>query len=350
MQPINTVLLSFGMSGKVFHAPFIHAHPGFHLYGVWERSKNNAAEIYPGIKTFRSLEAVLEDEAVELVIVNTPNTTHFDYTTKVLQAGKHAVVEKPFVVNTEEGFALQKLATQKGLVLSPYQNRRWDSDFLTLRLIAETGVLGEIVEAEFHFDRFKQELSAKQHKEIPGPGTGALYDLGAHLIDQALVLFGMPQAVFADIRTLRPLSAIDDYFELLLYYDALRVRLHCSYIVKEPLPAYSLHGTEGSFIKSRADRQEADLQNGRSPSDESWGMEAEEERGLLHTAKDGLRQRVHTQQGSYMHYYHGIHAAIRQGGPPPVTALDGINIIRIIEAAFCSHREKRVVMLDESTV
>jgi scyllo-inositol 2-dehydrogenase (NADP+) len=345
MRPINTVLLSFGMSGKLFHAPFLHVHPDFHLYGVWERSKNLAASVYPDIKTFRSLDDVLQDPLVDLVIVNTPNATHFEYAEQVLRAGKHVVVEKPFVVKQEEGYALHHLAAEKSLVLSPFQNRRWDSDFLTVQQVVNSGVLEDIVEAEFHFDRFKQELSPKRHKEVAGAGTGALYDLGPHLIDQALVLFGWPQAVFADIRTLRPLSAIDDYFELLLYYDALRVRLRCSYIVKEPLPAYSLHGTGGSFIKTRADRQEADLQNGLLPNGEGWGIEPKEEQGCLHTAKDNLRRRIPTARGNYLEYYSRLSAAIQTGAHPPVTAGEGIRIIQLIEAAFQSHQERRVITL-----
>ncbi len=248
MKPINTAILSFGMSGQVFHAPFIQVHQGFRFHSVWERSKNLAQEKYPGVKTCRTLEEVLADEAVELVIVNTPNYTHYEYCRKALEAGKHVVVEKPFVVTVAEGEELLQLAKQRGKTLSVYHNRRFDSDFLIVRKVLEEGLLGDVVEAEFHFDRFKEEISPKVHKETPGPGTGALYDLGSHLIDQALQLFGKPDQVFADIRIVRPVSQVDDYFEVLLYYPKLRVRLHCSYLVREPLPAYQLHGIKGSFI------------------------------------------------------------------------------------------------------
>lgn len=347
MQPINTAVLSFGMSGKLFHAPFLSVHEGFRFYAVLERSKNLAQEIYPDVKTYRTLEDLLADDAVELVIVNTPNYTHYEYTKKALDAGKHVIVEKPFVVNAAEGEDLQQVAVQKGVLLSPFQNRRWDSDFKTVRTIAEEGWLGEIVEAEFHFDRYKEELSPKVHKETPGPGTGALYDLGAHIIDQALVLFGLPEAVFADIRILRPISRVDDYFEVLLYYPQLRVRLHGSYLVREPLPSYILHGTKGSFIKWRADVQEADLQAGKTPGTPDWGIEPVTERGLLHTEKDGvvIRETVPTAQGNYLYYFDGIYEAIRNGANLPVTAQNGINTVRIIEAAFRSSEEKKVVSL-----
>lgn len=345
MQPINTAILSFGMSGKLFHAPFLQIHEGFRFYAVLERSKNLAQEIYPDVKTYRSLEELLTDETIELVIVNTPNYTHFDYAKKALEAGKHVIVEKPFVVNAAEGEELLALAEKKGLLLSPYQNRRWDSDFLTVKKIVEEDWLGEIVEAEFHFDRYKQELSPKQHKEVPGPGTGALYDLGAHIIDQALVLFGEPEAVFGDIRIVRPISQVDDYFEVLLYYPHLRVRLHGSYLVREPLPSYMLHGARGSFLKWRADVQEAALLEGKSPGTPDWGVEPVTERGLLHTEKEGavIRETVPTVQGNYLHYFDGIYDAVRNGGALPVTGRQAINTIRVIEAAFRSSEEKSVV-------
>lgn len=347
MQPIKTALLSFGMSGRVFHAPFLQVHEGFEPYAVWERSKNEAEKFYPGIKTYRTLDELLADDAVELVIVNTPNSTHFDYAKKALEAGKHVVVEKPFVINAKDGEPLIALAKEKGLVLAVYQNRRWDSDFKTVKKLFDEGLLGEIVEAEFHFDRYKQGLSAKQHKEIPAPGAGILYDLGPHLIDQALYLFGLPDAVFADIRILRPISKVDDYFEVLLYYPNLRVRLHSSYLVREPIPSFVLHGTEGSFLKWRADVQEEALIAGQTPGTPDWGVEPVTERGLLHTEMAGeeIKETIPTLQGSYMDYFEGLYEAIRNGGEVPVSAQDGMNNVRIIEAAFQSSNEKRVIEL-----
>ena len=226
-------------------------------------------------------------------------------------------------------------------------NRRWDSDFKTVKKIVAEDWLGEIVEAEFHFDRYKEELSPKQHKETPAPGTGALYDLGSHLVDGALHLFGLPEAVFADIRIIRPISKVDDYFEVLLYYPQLRVRLHGRYLVREPLPSFLLHGSKGSFIKWRADVQEAALQSGKTPGTPDWGIEPVTERGLLHTEKDGevIRETVPTLQGNYLDYFEGVYEAIRNGAPSPVAAQDGINTVRVIEAAFQSSAEKKVISL-----
>ncbi len=211
----------------------------------------------------------------------------------------------------------------------------------------DSGQLGDIVEAEFHFDRFRPELSAKLHKEVAIEGTGALYDLGSHLIDQSLQLFGVPAAVFADILMVRPGSVVDDFFEVLMFYPGKRVRLRSSYLVREALPATVIHGSRGSFIKPRGDVQEADLQAGKPLSDPDWGKESDDHRGLLHTEKEGDIQREYLSslKGNYMDYYEGMHQAITQGGAVPVEPEDAVNVVRIIEAAFLSHREGRRVKI-----
>jgi scyllo-inositol 2-dehydrogenase (NADP+) len=349
MQPINTALCSFGMSGWVFHAPFIVADPHFKLYAVWERSKNLAEQKYPGVKTYRALEEMLADDLVELVIVNTPNYTHFDYTKKALLAGKHVVVEKPFTITVKEGEELIALAKKQNKKLSVYQNRRYDSDYKTIKKVLSERLLGDLAEAEFHFDRYSENLSPKVHKEIPGPGTGSLYDLGSHLIDQALQLFGMPDAVFADIHIIRPVSKVDDYFDLLLYYPQLRVRIKSSYLVKEPLPGYILHGSKGSFIKPKTNIQEEMLTNQEVPGKDNWGIEPDSERGLLHAEQNGkvIREHIPSERGNYADYYNAIYEAIRNDKPVPVAAEDGLKVIRIIEAAYKSSKEKRVIEIQE---
>ncbi|MGH2647877.1 MAG: Gfo/Idh/MocA family oxidoreductase [Ginsengibacter sp.] len=347
MKPINAALCSFGMSGWVFHAPFLQINSGFNVYAVWERSKNLAAQKYPGVKTYRKLEDMLSDDDVELVVVNTPNYTHYDYAKKALEAGKHVVVEKPFTITVDEGNNLIELAKKQGKKLSVYQNRRYDSDYKTIRKVLSQNILGEIVEVEMHFDRYKEELSPKLHKEIPGPGTGSLYDLGSHLIDQALQLFGMPQMLFADIKAIRPVSKVDDYFELLFYYETKRVRIKSSYSVREALPGYIFHGLKGSFIKPKTNVQEEMLQAGKIPDTPDWGTEPELERGLLHTEKNGkeIREYIESEQGNYNEYYDGIYEAIRNNKPLPVTAEDGLKVIKIIEAAYKSNETKCVVIL-----
>lgn len=344
-HPIKTAICSFGMSGQVFHAPFIHAHPGFQFYAVWERSKRLAQERYPGVLSYSSLDAMLADPEVELVIVNTPNYLHYEHARAALNAGKHVIVEKPFTVSSAEGIELKQLAESKGLLLSVYHNRRFDSDYSIVKQVAESGWLGEIYEAEFHYDRFKEELSYKKHKEEKGPGTGALYDLGSHLIDQALTLFGLPEKIWADIQILRKDSVVDDYFELVLFYGKRRVRLKCSYLIRESVPAYALHGRLGSFLKSKSDVQEAMLQKGLRPDSPDWGVEAPCEWGLLHTEKEGrvVKEFLPSPAGNYMGYFDAIYKAMRENGSNPVPAQDAVNIIRVIETAFTSAAEGRVV-------
>ncbi len=347
MNQINSAICSFGMSGWVFHAPFIHAHPGFNFYGVLERTKNLAKEKYPSVKVFRTLQEMLEDDAIELVVVNTPNITHFDISKQALLAGKHVICEKPFTVSVAEASELIALAARQQKKIAVFQNRRYDSDYRTIQSVVAQHALGNIIEAEFHFDRFKEELSPKLHKETPGQGTGALYDLGAHLVDQALQLFGMPKAVFADIVAMRPISLVDDYFELLFYYDGCRVRIKGSYQVREALPGYVLHGSKGSFIKPKTDVQEAQLQAGKSPTEEDYGIEPASEKGLLHTEVDGkiIREYLPSLRGNYLDFYEGMYHAIRHDAPLPVTAEEGKRVVQIIEAAFKSSKEKIVIDL-----
>ena len=347
MKKIRVALLSFGMSGKVFHAPFLQQHEGFELFAVWERTKSESIEIYPDITIVRSLDAILEDPSIELVVVNTPTNTHYEYAKKVLEAGKSVIVEKAFTTTVLEATTLASLAKEKKLLLSVYQNRRWDSDFQTVQKIIQEGVLGELKEVSFRFDRFKNTVGNKLHKEQPGPGAGLLNDLGPHLIDQALVLFGMPEKIFADIRILRPDSLVDDYFDVLLYYPSLRVRLTSSLLVKEPLPAFVLHGSKGSFLKNRGDIQEANLIAGKQPGSMNWGIEPESMDGLLHTMiheKDN-KEIVRTLPGNYGVYYEKIYQSMMHGATPPVTADEAIQVMRVLEAAWKSHETHTVVRL-----
>jgi scyllo-inositol 2-dehydrogenase (NADP+) len=347
MQPINTALCSYGMSGHVFHAPFISINPKFNLYGVFERTKNVAQERYPTIKTFRSLDDMLADDNIELVVVNTPNITHFEFSKKVINAGKHIIIEKPFTATVAEAEELIALAKEKNVVISVYHNRRYDSDFKTVQKVLNEGLLGDIVEAEFHYDRFDPELSYKTHKETPTEAVGSLYDLGSHLIDQALQLFGYPKSLQADLDTYRPKSKVGDYFDVKLFYPTHRVILKSSYYVREPLPGNIIHGTKGSFIKTKSDVQEKELQANKLPIGNDWGTEPEKERGLLHTEKDGkiIKEFTPTLKGNYMTYYEGMYEAIRNNKPVPVAAKDGMLVIKIIEAAIKSNKENKVITL-----
>jgi len=346
MQKIKTALLSYGMSGKVFHAPFLDLHPGFELLGSWERSKKLIQEDYPTVKSYSSIDELLADD-VDLVIVNTPVDTHYEYAKKVLLAGKHAVVEKAFTSTVAQAEELAAIAKEKGLKLAVFQNRRWDSDFKTIQKIIKEGVLGDLVEAEFHFDRYNPVLSPKAHKETANDGAGILKDLGPHLIDQAVCLFGSPKSVFGDIRYTRENSLVDDWIDLLLIYENFRVRLKASFFVREANPAYTIHGKKGSFLKPRGDVQEDELKIGKKPNLESWGTELDGFEGLLHTEIDGkpVREKVKTLQGNYFDYFDGVYEAITNNKPEPVTAQNGIKVMQIIEAAIASNAQQKTINL-----
>lgn len=346
MQKIRTALLSYGMSGKVFHAPFISFHEGFELIGSWERSKKLIQEDYPSVKSYTTMEALLEDD-VDLVIVNTPVDTHYEYAKKVLLAGKHAIVEKAFTTTVAQAQELAALAKERGVKLAVFQNRRWDSDFKTVQQIILDKKLGEIVEAEFHFDRYNPLLSPKSHKETVNSGSGILKDLGPHLIDQALCLFGLPESVFSDIRITREHSLVDDYLDILLYYPEFRVRLKAGFFVREAVPSYMIHGKKGSFLKQRGDVQEDDLKEGKKPNLDSWGKEPKSKEGTLHTEIDNdiFNAKVETLQGNYYDFFDGVYNSISNNTPEPVTAQDGIHVMQIIEAAIESTAQKKVIDL-----
>jgi scyllo-inositol 2-dehydrogenase (NADP+) len=346
MQIIKTALLSYGMSGKVFHAPFLVFHAGFELIGAWERSNKSIQNDYPKVKSYQSLDELLSDD-VDLVIVNTPVATHFEFAKKALLAGKHVLVEKAFTSTVAEAQELHNLAIAKGLKLAVFQNRRFDSDFKTFASIYFDGVLGDIVEAEFHFDRYNPNLSPKKHKETLNSGAGILKDLGPHLIDQALCLFGFPKAVFADIRITREHSLVDDCIDLLLYYADFRVRLKAGFFVREPIPSYILHGKKGSFLKPRGDVQEDDLKLGKKPNLTTWGSELLANEGILHTEINGKisREKVPTLQGNYFDFFEGLHHSIVNNVNEPVTSIDGINVMKIIEAAVKSSQTNQVINL-----
>lgn len=342
---IRTGLCSYGMSGKLFHAPFIHAHPGYALTAIVERNRHEAGERYPGTKRYRSVEELCADKDMQLIVVNTPNHLHFEQAKMVLGAGKNLVIEKPFTVTLQEAEELAALAAKKNLFISVYQNRRYDGDFRAVKEILQQGLLGALREAEIRYDRYRPSPGGKLHKEGDLPGAGLLYDLSPHLADQAIQLFGFPKALFADLWRMRQDVEAPDYFEILFYYDTLRVRLKATCIARESSYAYTLHGTKGSFLQQRSDLQEQQLQAGARPSRENWCPAPASPDGLLHTVvKDEIvRKSTTSAPGNYMEYYDEVYHALTGEGPNPVPAADGIHTIRIIEAALQSAAEKRVI-------
>ncbi len=351
MEIIKTGLAAFGMSGQVFHGPFLKTSPHFELTKIVERSKELSKATYPEATIVRSFEALLDDPEIELIVVNTPDSTHYEYTRKALEAGKHVIVEKPFTTTTAQGEELIALAESRRLMLSVYQNRRWDADFLTVQDILGKGLLGRLVEFESTFARYRNFIKPDTWKESGEYGGGLTYNLGSHLIDQALQLFGMPEAVFADVDILRTGGTVDDYFLIHLLRPAkaprVKVTIKSSYLMCEPEPRFVLHGTLGSFVKHGWDKQEAALLAGEMPVSPDWGKETEEEWGILHTdGEEGeVSRRYPGTPGNYAGFYQNIYEHLRQQKPLETGAREVLDGIKIIEAALQSSQEERVVYL-----
>ena len=248
-KPINTAILSYGMSGEIFHAPLLAAHSGFELHTILQRKSTHAASRYPGVSIVDSIEKVIENKAIELVVINTPNETHFEFTTRALEAGKHVVVEKPFTVSSNEASKLIALANKVNRVITVFQNRRWDGDFLTLQQVVKEGLVGKLAELETHYDRYRNYVEENTWKEEAKPGVGILYNLGSHMLDQVLVLFGSPDEVDARMGIHRPQGKVEDYYDIRLQYKDFQVIVKSSYLVRELGPRYVLHGIDGSFVK-----------------------------------------------------------------------------------------------------
>lgn len=344
-KKIKVGLVGYGMAGEVFHAPFISVIPNLDLTSVVERNSENSRKRYPQVNIVRSLDELLKDKEIELVVVATPNTTHFSIAKQSLLAGKHVVVDKPFTVTSSEAQELIDLASQQEKIISVFQNRRWDGDFLTVQKIVKGKKLGRLVEYESHFDRYVNFIRDNPWKESGVKGNGLLYDLGSHLIDQTLVLFGLPNSIYADMGIRRDGGKIIDNFEMILYYDALKVILRSGLLVREAGARFMLHGTEGSFVKFGIDPQEEALKQGMIPNGNDWGKDPEQWWGILNTQIDGKHWtgKVETERGNYQAYYENIYNAIRGKDDLIVKPIDGLNTIRVIEAAIQSSTEKRVV-------
>lgn len=347
MTPIREVpvgLVGYGFSGAVFHAPLIRSVPGLALRRIASRKPESVLRDNLPVQVDADSAAILADPAIELVVIATPNTSHFPLARAALLAGKHVIVDKPFVVSVEEGQQLVALAEERQRLLSVFQNRRWDNDFLTVRRCLASELLGTVYSYEAHYDRYVPTVD-RLWRERPAPGAGVLFDLGAHLIDQALQLFGLPKTVLADVGRQRPGAEVDDYFHLLLDYGTLKVELHAGMLVREPGPRYQVHGVRGNFIKYGLDSQEAALLRGERPGHPQWGRDDPATYGRIAFDANGLAidGRVESAAGSYEVFYRGVHAAIADGAPLPVSAKDALDVIRVIACALRSHAEQRTV-------
>ncbi|PLR66193.1 oxidoreductase [Bacillus sp. UMB0893] len=347
MRKIKVGIVGYGLSGATFHAPLLSVLEEFEIAKVVSSNKEKVQQDLKDAVVVSSLEEVLEDTAIDLVVITTPSGLHYEMAKQSLMAGKHVILEKPMVIETWEAEELISIAEEKKLLLSVYHNRRWDNDYLTVSKLINDGVLGEINTYQVHFDRFRPAVRDRW-REKQGPGSGMLYDLGSHLIDQALHLFGRPQFVMADVFAQRENAETDDYFHIILGYEKLRVILHSGSIVPINGPRFQVHGSKGSFIKYGLDGQEAALKEGKKPLDNSWGADDPQFYGQLVTIEGEIEEHktIETLHGSYVSYYKKIAKSIIEGETAPVTANEGLSVIKIIDAAFKSSKEKKAVYFD----
>ncbi len=333
---INTGLLAYGMSGKVFHAPFVSTHPGFNLKAIVERNQKLAAADYPSIISYNSIEEILADDSIDLIIVNTPSYTHYDYAKQALQAGKHILVEKPFTPTTEQAKELFELAKSVGKKALVYQNRRFDSGFNAVKKVIESGKLGKLVEVHFRYDRYRNEIGPKIFKEEPYAASGLSYDLGPHLLDQAISLFGKPDHFHKVLTKNRENTKVDDYFAIQLSYpNQLNVFLTASMLVAEIQNAFVINGTMGSFNKNHADVQEEQLLKGMKPTDEAYGIENPADAGKLTlVTKDGGRttELVPSDKGDYNGIFEAVYQTIINNEQYPITEEDILVQLEILES------------------
>ena len=339
---IRTGVIGYGLGGLGFHAPLVDAVPELELAAVATSRADQVHARYPHVAV-TTPDALLADPSIELIVVTTPNDTHAPLARRALEAGKHVVIDKPFATNRADGESLIALAREKGLLVSAFHNRRWDGDYLTVRKLLDEGTLGEVMLAELRWDRFRPEF-AQAWKEDPEAGAGILADLGPHLIDQALQLFGTPEALSADIAIQREGGRADDYFELTLFYGPRRVTISAGRLFVTPRPRFWLHGTQADFAKHGLDPQEPRVKGGARYSDPGVGEEEAQFHGTL-TRADGSSEIVPTETGDYRGYYTGIARAISEGAPVPVSGEDAVLGLRIIEMARESAREGRRLSL-----
>src|SRR5262245_17586229 len=344
---ISVGLVGFGLAGRVFHAPIISAVAGLELRAILQRSGNEAALRYPQAQIVKSMDELLAIDEIKLVVIATPNMFHYPLARQCLLAGRDVVVDKPFTTTYREAADLVDLARQRGRLLTVYQNLRCNGDFRTIRRLVESGRLGRIVLYEAHFDRYRRQTRPGGWRERVEPGSGVFFDLGVHLIDQAIVLFGRPEAITADIRIERDGAVVDDAFDVTMHYPRTSVMLRASMIALAPDLRYLVRGEHGAFVKSGIDPQEEALKRGDVPCDDTWGREAREKWGILYTPEGNSvhTEAVGTIPGDYRLFYANVRDAILGDAPIDVTAEQMLDVMDALESARESSKERRTLSI-----
>ena len=349
---VRAGVIGFGLAGQAFHAAVIQGVAGMELACIVERHSSLAHQTYPSVRVARSLDEMLSDETIRLCVVATPNDSHFNLTKACLMADRHVVVDKPFTPTWGEAQSLVQLAAERRHLLTVYQDRRWDVAFLTVRKLVDAGTLGDIAEYEARFDRFRLDPKPNAWRErADQPAAGVLWDLGPHLIDGALVLFGEPQSITASALCQRPTSVVDDAFDVCMDYPRLRATLKARIIAYVPGPHLLIHGTKGSFIKYGMDPQEERLRTGNFPRGTDWpadwGEDPEALWGTL-TLVGQAPKKVKTERGDYRGFYANVRDAIEKGVPLDVSPEHALRVMRALLLAHKSSRETRTVRWNES--
>jgi predicted dehydrogenase len=337
---VRVALIGFGFAGRVFHAPLISATPGLRLAVVGSSQGEAVASAYPDAEVVSDSRAAATHRDVDLVVIATPNDSHAPLAERALRAGKHVVVDKPFTITLAEARSLADLASSTGQLLSVFQNRRWDSDFLGIKRELAAGRVGDVVELRSEFSRFRPEVRDRW-RERPGPGSGMWYDLGPHLIDQALVLFGPPETVYADLQVQRTVGSAVDWFHAVLGYGRTRAILESSMLAADTGTRFVVRGANGSLVKRGGDPQESQIRGGERPESQWWGHDTDP---LIFVADESApRVEIPAPAGNWLAYYEAIREAVRSGGEPPVTPAQATTVMAVIEAGLRSAVDRTAV-------
>jgi scyllo-inositol 2-dehydrogenase (NADP+) len=343
---IDVAVIGFGLAGRAFHAQVIRATPGLRLAAILQRSGEEAAEQYPDVRVVRSLGELLAIREIQLVVIATPNDTHAALARACMEAGRDVVVDKPFATTLAEATELVELARKLGRLITVYQNRRYDGDFQAIRKLVSEGTLGRVVRFESNYDRYRPALKAASWRERRVAGAGILFDLAPHLIDHALVLFGLPEAVTADVRVERDDAVVDDAFDVMLHYSrGMRAVLRSTMLAAAQRPRFVLLGTRGAFFKQSFDPQEINLRNGTTFEDERWDVQGEEDWGMLTTVENGVeaQTRLPPVKSDYRDYYANVRDALLGKAELAVTPQHALDVMRILELARTSSEQRRTI-------
>ncbi len=343
IDPINTAIAGYGAAGEFYHAPFIASLPQFKLASVQERHKEQSKVKFPDMKVVRSFKELTKDPDIELIIITTPNEYHFPMAKEAMEMGKHVVVDKPITVTSAEAEQLINVSKETGKILTVYQNRRLDAGFLTIKKIKEENGFGKVRHYEAHFDRFRPAIK-DSWREKETPGGGLLYDLGVHLLDQTIYLWGKPQSITAKIERQRPDAVVDDFFEIILQYHGFKAVVKAGMLVEEKTPQLYVEGSKLTYFRYDLDPQEAALKKGLFPRDAAWETETVPTHGFTRNT-DCEESEYPSERGNYPYFYKNLAKVIREGADLLVKPEEALYVIKLIELAKVSSEEKRTIVL-----